>query len=32
MIDPENNWADTLIDFDNAQKSWYMVDLGTVLF
>jgi len=31
-IDPENDWAMSLLDFDNSQKSWYMVDLGTVLF
>lgn len=32
MIDPTNDWAMETIDFDNAQKGWYMVDLGTVVF
>ena len=31
-IDSENDWAVSLLDFDNSQKSWYMVDLGTVAF
>jgi len=22
----------SVIDFDNTQKSWYMIDLGTVVF
>lgn len=31
-IDVDNDWAMSLLDFDNSQKSWYMVDLGTVVF
>jgi len=29
---PDKSWTMTTIDFDNTQKSWYMVDLGTVVF
>lgn len=32
MIDPENGYSDTLIDFDNAQRSWYLIDLGAFIF
>lgn len=27
-----NNYTMTIIDFDNTQRSWYMVDLGTIVF
>lgn len=32
MIDPDNHWEVSIIDFDNSQRSWYMIDLGTMLF
>lgn len=32
MIDPLNDYAMTILDLDNAQKSWYIIDLGTVVF
>lgn len=31
----QNNMTDflmTIIDFDNTQRSWYMIDLGTIIF
>jgi hypothetical protein len=33
-MDPKENdkFDMTMIDFDNAQKSWYIVDPGTVVF
>lgn len=31
MIDPDNHWEVSILDFDNAQRSWYMIDLGTLI-
>lgn len=28
----DGSWDMTAIDFDNAQRSWYIIDLGTVCF
>ena len=28
----DGSWEMTAIDFDNAQRSWYIIDLGTVVF
>lgn len=28
----DGSWEMTAIDFDNAQQSWYIIDLGTVVF
>ena len=28
----DESWEMTAIDFDNAQKSWYILDIGTVCF
>jgi len=34
MLDmlPDGSWDMVAIDFDNAQRSWYLIDLGTVVF
>jgi Ser/Thr protein kinase RdoA (MazF antagonist) len=34
MLDPlaDGTFDMTVIDFDNAQRSWYIIDLGTVVF
>jgi hypothetical protein len=34
MLDQQadKSWLMTTIDFDNTQRSWYMIDLGTVVF
>lgn len=32
VIDTENAWAMSILDFDGAQKGWYMVDLGSIAF
>jgi len=34
MLDllPDGSWDMVAIDFDNSQRSWYLIDLGTVVF
>lgn len=32
MIDPDNHFDVSILDLDSAQKNWYIVDLGTVVF
>ena len=32
IIDHEAFYSITALDFDNAQRSWYVIDIGTVLF
>lgn len=31
-VDDESNYGMTMIDFDNAQRAWYMCDVGTVVW
>jgi Ser/Thr protein kinase RdoA (MazF antagonist) len=28
----DNSWEMTIIDFDNSQRSWYIIDLSTIVF
>lgn len=32
MIDPDNHFELSILDLDNAEKNWFIVDLGTVVF